>query len=91
MLLPHIVQPTRIRNNSKTLIDDIYSNITTPNNILGNITATISDHLPQFCIAPDIFSNPPSTKFNTLKEIGPNLIRKNVFLTIGRQRCLHTE
>ena len=30
----------------------------TPNNILGNFTATISDHLPQFLIAPDIFSNP---------------------------------
>ena len=61
MLLPHIVQPTRIRNNSKTLIDNIYSNVITPNNISGNITATISDHLPQCLIAPDIFSNPPST------------------------------
>ena len=88
MLLPHIVQPTRIRNNSKTLIDDIYSNTITPNNILGNITATVSDHLPQFCIAPDIFSNPPSTKFNTLKEIGPSLIRKNLFLTIYLQTAL---
>ena len=26
ILLPHIVQPTRIRNNSKTLIDNIHSN-----------------------------------------------------------------
>ena len=57
MLLPHILQPTRKRNNSKTLIDNIYSNVITPNNISGNITATISDHLPQFLIAPDIFSN----------------------------------
>ena len=47
-LLPHIVQPTRIRNNSKTLIDNIYSNVIIPNNISGNITATISDHLPNF-------------------------------------------
>ena len=30
MLLPHIVQPTRIRNNSKTLIYSIYSNVITP-------------------------------------------------------------
>ena len=47
-LLPHIVQPTRITNNSKTLIDNIYSNVIIPNNILGNIAATISDHLPNF-------------------------------------------
>ena len=35
MLLLHVVQPTRIRNNSKTLIDNIYSNVITPNSILG--------------------------------------------------------
>ena len=63
MLLPHIVQPARIKNNPKTLIDNIYSNVT-PNKISGNITATISDHLPQFLITPDIFSHPPSTKLN---------------------------
>ena len=61
MLLLQIVQPTRIRNNSKTLIDNIYSDLITPNDISGNITNTILDHLPQF---PDIFSNPPSTKLN---------------------------
>ena len=51
MLLPHIVHPTKIRSNSKTLVYNIYSNVITPNNILGNITATISDHLPQFLFA----------------------------------------
>ena len=50
MLLPHILQPTRTRNNSKTLIDNIYSNVITPNNISVNITATISDHLPNFLL-----------------------------------------
>ena len=64
MLLPHIVQTTTIRNNSKTLIDNIYSNAITLNNVSGNLTATISDHLPQFLIAPEIFSNPSSTKVN---------------------------
>ena len=68
MLLPHIVQPTRIRNNSKTLIDNIYSNVITPNNISGNITATISDHLPQFLIASNIFSNPPFIKLNIFEK-----------------------
>ena len=46
VLLPHIVQPIRIRNNSKSLIDNIYPNIITPNNISGKITATILNHLP---------------------------------------------
>ena len=64
MLLAHIVQLTRIRNNSKTLIDNIYSNVITPNNISGNYTVTIYDHLPQFLIAPDISSNLSSRKFN---------------------------
>ena len=61
-------QPTRIRNNLKTLIDNVYSNIITPNNISGNITATISDHLSQFFIAPNIFSNPLSIKLNVFDQ-----------------------
>ena len=80
MLLPHIVQPTRIRNNSKTLIDNIYSNVITPNNISGNITATISDHLPQFLIAPDIFSNPLSTKMNIFETDWSKFDQENFIL-----------
>ena len=64
MLLPPITQLIRNINNSKTLIDNSSLNVITPNNILGNLTATITDHLPQFLIAPDIFSNQPSTKLN---------------------------
>ena len=68
MFLPDIVQPTGIRNNFKTLIDNIYSNLITPNNISGNITAAILDHLPQFLIAPDILSKPPSKKLNIFER-----------------------
>ena len=68
MLLPHIVQQTRIRNNSKTLFYHIYPNVITPNNTSSNITATISDHLPQYLIAPNTFSNSPSTKFNIFER-----------------------
>ena len=68
ILMPLIAQPTKIRNNSKTLIDNIYSNLITPNNILGNLTALISDHLPQFLIAADIFSNPSSTKLDLFEK-----------------------
>ena len=55
MFLPHIVQPTRISTTSKTLIDNISSNIHTPSSISGNLTSSVSDHLPQFLIVPDIF------------------------------------
>ena len=68
MLLPRIVQLIRKISNSKTLIDNISLNVITPNNISGNLTATITDHLPQFLIAPDIFSNLPSTKLNIFER-----------------------
>ena len=64
MFLPHIVQPTRISTTSKTLIGNIFSNIHTPSSVSGNLTSSISDHLPQFLIVPDIFFNllPPKSK-----------------------------
>ena len=68
MVLRHIVQLTRKGDNSKTLIDNIYSIVIIPNNISGNITATISDNLPQFLIAPNIFSNTTSTKLNIFER-----------------------
>ena len=82
MLLPHIVQPTRIRNNSKTLIDNIYSNVITPNNISGNITATISDHLPNFLLFLIFSLTHHLQNWIFLKETGPSLINKILFVTI---------
>ena len=52
-----ILQPTRITSHSNTLIDNIFSNTIDPQIILGNLTATISDHLPQFAIIPNMFGN----------------------------------
>ena len=43
-----ILQPTTITSHSNTLIDNIFSNVTDPDIISGNLTATISYHLPQF-------------------------------------------
>ena len=50
LILPQIVLPTRITNASSTLIDNIFSSVSDCPNISGNICASISDHLPQFCI-----------------------------------------
>ena len=64
MFLPHIVQPARITSHSKTLIDNIFSNYISQDIVSGNLTAIISEHLPQFLIAPHIFSNVANRKTN---------------------------
>ena len=60
----YILQPTRRTFHSKTPIDNIFSNIISPEAISGNLIAIISDHLSQFMIVPNVFSNPPSNKAN---------------------------
>ena len=45
-LLFHILQLIRVTTNSKTLIDNIFSNMAVHNIISGNLTPSISDHLP---------------------------------------------
>ena len=57
LFIPLIFQPTRITSHSNTLIDSIYSNDINPDITSGNLTATISDHLPQFAIIPNMFGN----------------------------------
>ena len=55
-----ILLPIWISGNSKTIIDTMFSNITGPlmkNVTAGNITLSISDHLPQFFFLPDFLSN----------------------------------
>ncbi|MEO2220739.1 MAG: reverse transcriptase family protein, partial [Nitrosopumilus sp.] len=68
LMVPHIVLPTRITSNSKTLIDNIFSNsVNFEKGISGNITASISDHLPQFLIIPKENYHPPK-KHNLFKR-----------------------
>ena len=52
-----ILQPTRITSHSNTLIDNIFSNVIDQDIISGDLTATISDYLPQFAIIPNMFGN----------------------------------
>ena len=78
--LPYTLQPARITSHSKTLIDNILTNITLPDSISGNLTATISDHLPQFLIVPNIFSNPPSNKSNIYERDWSNFDQENFIL-----------
>ena len=64
--IPYIMRPTRLTSHSKTLIDNIFSNILSSEIMSGNLTATISDHLPQFLSAPNILSNSSYNRSNIL-------------------------
>ena len=55
----YISQPNRQTSHSKRRRDNIFSNIISPEAISGNLTSTISGHLPQFMIVPNVFSNAP--------------------------------
>ena len=77
--LPYILLPTRITSHSKTLINNIYK-FNLPDSLSGNLTVTISDHLPQFLIVPNIFSNPPSNKSNINGRDWSNFDQENFIL-----------
>ena len=75
--LPYILQPTRLTSHSKTLIDNIFSNVISYEVISGNITATISDHLPQFLFVPNVFSNPSCQKSNIYERDWSKFVQQN--------------
>ena len=80
LFLCHIPQPTRIRDSSKTLIDNIFLNTLIENTISGNLIATISNHLPLFIISQIFFSNPPSNKSNIYEKNWFNFVQENFIL-----------
>ena len=82
--LPYVTLPTRITGRSRTLIDNIFSNCTNPHIRSGNLTSTISDHLPQFFIYPNMNKTfvPRrrillESKFKLYRNLLVSLIRKS--------------
>ena len=53
-LIPTIDKPTRVYNDSATLIDNIFVNIPDQVFMSGNVVSDISDHFSQFCILQTI-------------------------------------
>ena len=78
--LPHILQPSRVTTNSKTSIDNIFSNMAAPNIISGNLTASILDHLPQFLVTPNIFFNASYPKSNNYERDRSRFDQENFVL-----------
>ena len=83
MFIPHITIPTRITPTSKTLIDNIYSNIEDfKNGFSGNLTLSISDHLAQFLIIPFCNSKQIPKNHNLYKRDLTNFDRENFLLDL---------
>ena len=78
--IPYILYPTRITSHSKTLIDNIFSNYIFHEIISGNISATISDHLPQFSFVPNILPNPSTQKSNFYEKDWSKFKQENFIL-----------
>ena len=78
--IPLVLQPTRITSHSNTLIDNIFSNVIDPDIILGNLTATISDHLPQFAIIPNMFGNSSGNQCNICERDWSKFVQEKVIL-----------
>ena len=75
-----ILQPTRITSHSNNLTDNIFSNVIDPDIISGNLTATISDHLPQFSIISNMFGNIPGNKSNIYERVWSKFDKENFIL-----------
>ena len=59
---PTINKPTRVHNNSATLIDNILTNKVDANITSDNIVSDISDHFSQFCVSHTFFKKLKSKK-----------------------------
>ena len=80
LFIPLVLQPTRITSHSNTLIDNIFSNVIDPDIISGNLTATISDHLPQLAIIPNMFGNILCNKSNIYERDWSKIDQENFIL-----------
>ena len=78
--IPLILQPTKITSHYNTLIDNIFSNVIDQDIISGNLTATISDHLPQLSIILNMFGNISGNKSNIYERDWSKFDRENFIL-----------
>ena len=78
--IPLILQQTRITSPSNTLLDNIFSNVIDPDIISGDLTSTISDHLPQFSIIPNMFGNISGNKSNIYERDWSKFDQENLIL-----------
>ena len=78
--IPLILRRSRVTSLSNAFIDNIFSNAIDPHIRSGNLTATISDHLPQFSIIPNIFVNISGNQSNTYERKWSKFDQENFIL-----------
>ena len=78
-IIPYILLPSRLISCSKTLTDNIFSNILCSKIISANLTA-ISDHLPLFLFAPNILSNTSYNGSNIFERDWSKFNKENFIL-----------
>ena len=81
-LMPSIIIPTKINRSKNTLIDNIFTNQINPDMISGNLSTSISDHLPSFLIIPKHNQRHLPKKHNIFKRDTKNFDRENFLLDL---------
>ena len=80
MFLRYILHPTRVNGHLQTITDNIFSNYVSTEAVCGNVTSTISDHLPQDLFIPSMFSGNLATKFNIFEKNWTNFNQAGFFM-----------
>ena len=79
-ITPLILQPDGLTDHSNSIIDRIFSNAFDLDIISGKLTASISDHLPQFRLIPSMFDNISVNKPDIYERDWPKCDWENFFL-----------
>ena len=87
MYLPYILHPTRVTGHSQTIIDNIFSNYVSKETVCGNLTSTISDHLPQVLFIPSMFSDNLDTKSNIFERSWTNFNQAEFVMDYFDEDC----
>ena len=85
--MPQIFLPSRITRSTKTLIDNIFCNISqsSEQNISANLTTTYSDHLAQVLLVPGFYWYKNVRKSNVFIRDCKTLIMLHLLLIINLQ------
>ena len=78
MLLPFVLNPTRVTGHSQTITDNRFSNYISKEAVCGNLIFTVSDHPLQVLFMPSMFSENAATKSTILKEARQSSTKLNL-------------
>ena len=79
-IIPYFPQPTKITDHSETLIDNTFSKVFSVDAISDNLRGTISNHLFQNMIVPNVFANLHSNRSNIYERGWSNFDQVNFVL-----------